>query len=124
MLTLPIGLRIYLANARVDGKKCIDGLGNMVRIHFGRDPLQGDLFALFSIQATQPPYHLLRPRPLRFDHEEIGERNLPPSSGATGSHVVIEAAELLLILEGIGLRDTRRRSRWVPQTRTLKSISC
>jgi hypothetical protein len=39
-----------------------------------------------------------------------------PSSDAGGTHLAIEAAELLLILEGIDLRDAKRRSRWSPQT--------
>ena len=124
MLTLPPGLRIYLATARVDGRKGIDGLANMVRSHFGRDPLRGDLFAFFSRRAD-------RVRILYWDRDgyvltmkrlEKGTFR-PPSSDATATHLVIEAAELLLILEGIDLRDARRRSRWVPQTRTPKSIS-
>ncbi len=124
MLTLPPGLRIYLATARVDGRKGIDGLANMVRSHFGRDPLQGDLFAFFSRRAD-------RVRILYWDRDgyvltmkrlEKGTFRAP-SSDAAGTHLAIEAAELLLILEGIDLRDAKRRSRWVPQTRTPQSTS-
>ena len=117
MLTLPPGLRIYLATARVDGRKGIDGLANMVRCHFGRDPLQGDVFAFFSRRAD-------RVRVLNWDREGYVltmkrlERGTfrAPSSDAAGTHLAIEAAELLLILEGIDLRDAKRRSRWSPQT--------
>jgi len=53
VLTLPPGLRIYLATARIDGRKGIDGLANIVRKHFDRDPLQGDVFAFFSRRADR-----------------------------------------------------------------------
>lgn len=115
MLTLPPGLRIYLATARVDGRKGIDGLANMVRSHFGRDPLQGDVFAFFSRRAD-------RVRVLYWDRDgyvltmkrlERGTFRTPSDAG--GTHLAIEAAELLLILEGIDLRDAKRRSRWSSQ---------
>jgi len=115
VLTLPPGLRIYLATARVDGRKGIDGLSAMVRSHFGRDPLQGDLFAFFSRRAD-------RVRVLYWDRDgyvltmkrlEKGTFRAPLSDDA-GTHRAIEAAELLLILEGIDLRDARRRPRWSP----------
>lgn len=119
MLTLPPGLRIYLATARVDGRKGIDGLAAMVRSHFGRDPLQGDLFAFFSRRAD-------RVRVLYWDRDgyvltmkrlEKGTFRAPLCDGV-GTHRVIAAAELLLILEGIDLRDAKRRSRWSPQSPT------
>ncbi len=117
MLTLPPGLRIYLATARVDGRKGIDGLAAMVRSHFGRDPLQGDLFAFFSRRAD-------RVRVLYFDRDgyvltmkrlEKGTFRTPPAE-ASGTHRAIDAADLLLILEGIDLRDARRRTRWSPKS--------
>ena len=88
----------------------------MVRSHFGRDPLQGDVFAFFSRRAD-------RVRVLYWDRDgyvltmkrlEKGTFRAP-SSDAGGTHLAIEAAELLLILEGIDLRDAKRRSRWSPQ---------
>ena len=39
-----------------------------------------------------------------------------PASGTLGTHRVIEAAELLLLLEGIDLRGATRRARWSPLT--------
>ena len=93
MLTLPPGLRIYLATARVDGRKGIDGLANMVRSHFGRDPLQGDGARLMPVDQLaergvdrgEPLLHRLLGRGLddaavqrhhavvdRADHAEAG----------------------------------------------------
>jgi transposase len=45
---------------------------------------------------------------------EQGRFRLPWQQSERG-HVVIEAAELLLVLEGIDLRGARRRTRWSPR---------
>lgn len=37
---------------------------------------------------------------------------------AEQGHVVVEAAELLLVLEGIELRGSVRRTRWIPTSRS------
>ena len=39
MLTLPPGVRVFVATARVDGRKGIDGLSALVRSQFAEDPL-------------------------------------------------------------------------------------
>jgi transposase len=46
---------------------------------------------------------------------EMGTYKLPWS--AEQGRVVIEPAELLLVLEGIELRDSARRARWSPSSR-------
>ena len=88
-----------------------------MRTHFGRDPLHGDLFAFFSRRAD-------RVRVLYWDRDgyvlttkrlEKGTFRVP-TSGTLGTHRVIEAAELLLLLEGIDLRGATRRARWSPLT--------
>jgi hypothetical protein len=51
---------------------------------------------------------------LSYKRLESGTYRLPwhPEQG----RVVIEAAELLLVLEGIDLRGSARRGRWAPRT--------
>jgi len=48
MLTLPPGARVFVATARVDGRKGIDGLSALVRTAFGEDPLSGSMYVFFS----------------------------------------------------------------------------
>lgn len=114
MLTLPPGARVFVATARVDGRKGIDGLAMLVRSHFGEDPLCGSMYVFFSRRGD-------RVRVLYWDRDgyvlitkrlEKGTFKTPwdPQTG----HVVIEAAELLLVLEGIELRGAVRRTRWSP----------
>src|ERR1700733_10195814 len=114
MLTLPPGVRVFGPPARVDGRKGIDGLSVLVRSQFAEDPLSGTMFVFFSRRSD-------RVRVLYWDRDgyvlvtkrlEKGTYRLPWP--AEQGRVVIEAAELLLVLEGIELRGAARRSRWSP----------
>jgi len=117
VLTLPPGARVFVATGRVDGRKGIDGLSALVRSQFAEDPLSGTMFVFFSRRAD-------RVRVLYWDRDgyvlvnkrlEKGFYRLPWS--AEQGRVVIEAAELLLVLEGIELRGASRRARWSPSSR-------
>jgi transposase len=117
MLTLPPGATVFVATARVDGRKGIDGLSVLVRSQFAEDPLSGSMYVFFSRRAD-------RVRVLYWDRDgyvlvtkrlEKGTFRLPWP--AERGRVVIEAAELLLVLEGIELRGSSRRERWSPRAR-------
>ena len=55
---------------------------------------------------------------------ERGTFKLPRIALAGAVHVEMEAAELALVLEGIDLRDARRRPRWSPvKTKPASSSS-
>ncbi len=119
MLTLPPGVRVFVATARVDGRKGIDGLSALVRSQFAEDPLSGSMYVFFSRRAD-------RVRVLYFDRDgyvlitkrlEKGFYRVPWS--AEQGRVVIEAAELLLVLEvdrGLARVDASR-ARWSPHAR-------
>lgn len=117
MLTLPPGARVFVATARVDGRKGIDGLSVLVRSQFAEDPLSGSMYVFFSRRGD-------RVRVLYFDRDgyvlvmkrlEKGTFKTPWRTEQ--GHVVVEAAELLLVLEGIELHGAVRRARWSPQAR-------
>jgi transposase len=114
MLPLPPGVRVFVATGRVDGRKGIDGLSALVRSQFQEDPLSGTMYVFFSRRAD-------RVRVLYYDRDgyvlvtkrlEKGSYRLPWRSEQ--GRVVIEAAELLLVLEGIELGSAGRRARWKP----------
>ena len=116
MLTLPPGVRVWVATERVDGRKGIDGLSVLVRARFAEDPLSGTMFVFFSRRAD-------RVRVLYWDRDgyvlitkrlEMGTYRLPWRADA--GRVIIEAADLLLVLEGIELRGAARRERWSPSS--------
>jgi len=117
VLTLPPGARLFVATTRVDGRKGIDGLSVLVRSQFMEDPLSGTMFVFFSRRAD-------RVRVLYWDRDgyvlltkrlERGSYRLPWH--AEQGRVVVEAAELLLVLEGVELRGATRRARWSPSSR-------
>ena len=117
MLTFSPGTRVFVATGRVDGRKGIDGLSVLVRSSFAEDPLSGTLYVFFSRRAD-------RVRVLYWDRDgyvlvtkrlEKGIFRIPWD--ASSKKVVIEAAELLLVLEGIDLSRAVRRTRWAPHPR-------
>ena len=116
MLTLPPGVRVLLATSRVDGRKGINGLSALVRSQLLMDPLSGILFVFFTRRADIV-------RILYWDRDgyvlttkrlEQGRFRVPWES-ETGQ-VTLEAAELLLVLEGLDLRGATRRARWRPKS--------
>jgi transposase len=116
MLTLPPGVRVFVATERTDGRKGIDGLAAIVRSQFAEDPLSGSMYVFFTRRAD-------RVRVLYFDRDgyvltmkrlERGCYRIPWVSER--GRVVVEAAELLLVLEGIQLEGSHRRERWVPRS--------
>ena len=116
MLTLPPGISVLVATARVDGRKGIDGLAAVVRSQFAEDPLSGAMYVFFTRRGD-------RVRVLYFDRDgyvlvtkrlEKGVYRVPWENA--DGRVAIEAAELLLVLEGIELKGARRRARWTPRS--------
>ena len=116
MLTLPPGISVLVATARVDGRKGIDGLAAIVRSQFAEDPLSGAMYVFFTRRGD-------RVRVLYFDRDgyvlvtkrlEKGVYRVPWEN--VDGRVAIEAAELLLVLEGIELKGARRRDRWTPRS--------
>jgi len=101
----------------VDGRKGIDGLSALIRSQLGKDPLSGELYVFFTKRAN-------RVRVLYFDRDgyvlvtkrlEKGRFTVPWRE--RGEPVQVEAAELLLVLEGIDLSSATRRQRWVRRRR-------
>ena len=123
MLTLPPGARVFVATARVDGRKGIDGLSALVRSQFAEDPLCGTMYVFFSRRGD-------RVRILFWDRDGyvLMMKRLEKGTFKTPWHseqgrVVIEAAELLLVLEGIELSGAVRRSRWSPARTRVEPIA-
>jgi transposase len=115
MLMLPPGSRVFLATECVDGRKGIDGLSAFVRSQFAEDPLSGTLFVFFSKRADRVGvlYWDRDGYVLTMKRLEEGRYRIPWRS--QHGHVVVEAAELLSVLEGIDLTHAARRKRWTPR---------
>ena len=122
MLTLPPSVRIYFAVAPVDGRKGMDALAGLAQTVLEQDPLTGHLFAFLNRRRDalrvlfwdRTGWMLVSKRLAR------GCFHLPTTPAEGASHLEIEGAELALILEGIDLRDARRRPRWAAPCATTR----
>lgn len=116
MLSFPVNVRAYAATRPVDGRKGIDGLAAVVRFAMGQEPLHGDIFLFLSRRRD-------RARILYFAHNgywlitrrlERGRFHLPWDDAPEAMSRPIDAAQLLLLLEGVDLRGAHHRPRWTP----------
>lgn len=117
MLTLPSAVKIYVALDPCDMRRSFDGLAGAVRERIRLDPMSGHLFVFRNRRKTlikmifwdRTGFLILAKRLSR------GTFNLPFDAPKDASVLEIEAAQLGLMLEGIDLRGSRRRKRWVPR---------
>jgi len=116
VLSLPPSVRIFVATQPVDGRKGADGLSAIARSAFAHDPLDGHLHVFFSRRAD-------RVRIVYWDRDGFALWSKRLERGRFQHHFdehgqlrceQIEAADLMLILQGLDLRDAKRRPRWVP----------
>ena len=118
MLSLALPGRVFLCLEPTDMRKSFDGLMGLVQARLGQDPLSGDLFVFRSRRSD-------RIKLLWWDEDgfaiwykrlEEGSFVFPTPDeqrtkvGATG--LVIRAAELAMLLDGIDLKGAKRRKRY------------
>jgi transposase len=111
MLTLSPAVRIYLATGATDLRRSIDGLSALVRERFTLDPLSGHLF-LFRNRRGDRLKILAWDRSgfwVLYKRLEQGTFAWPTETSAVP--VEMRAPDLLLLLSGIDIAQTRRR-RW------------
>ena len=116
MLSLPPSVRLFVATQPVDGRKQADSLMAVVRDVFGHDPLSGHLFVFFSkrLDRVRVVYWDRNGLAMWTKRLERGRFRPPFASDGTFTATTLEAAELMLIVEGIDLAGARRRPRWQP----------
>jgi transposase len=114
MLTLPSSVRIYVAAEPVDLRRGFDGLAAATRSLIGADPLNGHLFVFLNRRRNRIKL-LVWDRTgylVLYKRLERGTFEIPTEPAFGCRHVEIDAGELGLMLEGLDLRDARRRKRW------------
>ncbi len=114
VIAISSGTPIHLAREGTDLRKAFDGLCNLVRFTFRLDPFAGGLFVFFNrrrnrVKVVQWDGNGFWLHTKRLERGTF-ERWQPSSSGER--HVVIDRAQLLMLLEGIDLRRAKFRSRF------------
>ena len=112
MLSLPPSVRIWLCLAPADMRRGFDGLAAMARDFLGQDPLSGHLFVFRNRRGD-------RLKVLWWDRDGFAlwykrlERGVFQFPSAEGTGLVVNAADLSLVLEGIDPRSVKRRRRLI-----------
>jgi transposase len=116
VLSLPPSVRLYVATQPVDGRKGPDSLMALVRDVLRQDPLSGHLFIFFSKRCDRVRIVYWDRNGFAMWTKRLEKGRFRPTFCADGrlSSIVIEAAELALIVEGIELAGAKRRPRWQP----------
>jgi transposase len=113
MLGLGAATRIYLAVGATDMRKGFDGLHALVRERLEVDPLSGHLFLFCNRLRTRLKVLLWDGSGLWVCAKRLEKgRFCWPVDDSTGPRVRINAEELALLLGGIDLTQTRRKSWW------------
>ncbi len=117
MIQLPAGTKIWIAAGVTDLRRGFDGLAAATRQIIREDPLSGHLFAFVNRRRNRLKILLWQPSGylLLFKRLEHGCFKLPQAPSPGQRHLVMEPADLALMMEGIDLRGARRRKRWMPQ---------
>jgi transposase len=109
MLTLSPAVRIYLATGATDLQRSIDGLAALVRERFTIDPLSGHLFVFRNGRGD-------RIKILAWDHggfwvlyKRLERGTFAWPNVDDGARVEMRSSDVLLLLSGVDLTQTRRR---------------
>lgn len=112
-------VKIYVSTTPLDMRKSFDGLAMATRSVLQSDPMSGHLFVFFNKRAdlmkalwwSKGGFSLYSKRLERGKF-----RFLKAIDGET-KRVEVDATELAMILDGIDLKETKRRKRWNPPIR-------
>ena len=108
---IPGRVSIYVATEPLDLRRSFDGLAAVVREVLREDPLSGALFLFFN-RAADRVKALWWDRSgfcLLYKRLERGTFRVPRAVTPGATSVVIDAAELAKILEGIALTPSKLR---------------
>jgi len=114
MLSLPPAVRIFVALAPTNMHLSFDRLAALARDVIQQDPLSGHLF-VFQNRLGDRAKILYWDRSgfcLWYKRLEQGVFHFPR---AAATHLEVDAADLMLLLDGIDLAQATRRARFTPR---------
>jgi transposase len=125
VLSLPPSVRLFVATQPVDGRKGADSLMVLVRDVIRHDPLSGHLFVFFSKRRDRVRIVYWDRNGFAMWTKRLERGRFRPAFSADGKLTAsaMEAAEVMLVIEGIELSVARRRPRWEPRRAVPKEIS-
>lgn len=115
MLTLPASVQIWLASEPVDLRKGFEGLGAIVRGHWRKDLYGGHLFVFVGKRLDRCKILFWDRGGLTIYYKRLekGRFRLPRRRQGS-SHILMDATELTLLLDGIEFGRVHRARHWEP----------
>ena len=112
----PTTARYYLYGRPTDMRKSFDGLCGLVINHLGRDPMTGDVFIFMNRRRTLIKLLVWDQTGFVIYYKRLEKGTFEfPSVGEGQSSVKITRRTLMLILEGISLKNIKIRRRYSRQ---------
>lgn len=113
MFTLPPSVRIFLCNEPADLRRQLDGPAALTREPLRREPLSGHLFVFANRRRNRVKilFWNRNDPALYYKRLEKGRFHFPRGNAKS---VEVEAADRMLLLEGIDPAGAKRRPGFVP----------
>jgi transposase len=115
MFGLSAATRIHIALDAVDMRRGFNGLYGLVRDHLGEDPLSGHVFLFSNRSRTRVKALVWDGSGLWVCAKRIERgRFYWPAAAETGKDksVILRPEELTMLLNGLDLKETKRRANW------------
>ena len=115
MLSLGPGVQVVLATEPVDLRRGHDGLVTLVRSLWRADPYSGTLFVFFGRRRDRVKVLFFSAGGFVVYYKRLERgRFCMPHVPEAASQIVLDAASLAMLLDGVDLRAVRRAPRWEP----------
>jgi len=115
VLSLGPGVQVVLATEPVDLRRGHDGLVTLVRSLWRADPYSGTLFVFFGRRRDRVKVLFFSAGGFVVYYKRLERgRFCMPHVPEAASQVVLDAASLAMLLDGVDLRAVRRSPRWEP----------
>lgn len=119
MLSIPRGIRIFVALEPTDMRKGIDGLSALIR-QYGEDVFGGHLFVFLSRRRDRLKILAWDKGGFVVYYKRLEKGRFPAIIGEAGQRTVqLEAADLHLLLDGVDFRHLKRPNLWSPSTKKM-----
>jgi len=115
VLSLGPGVQVVLATEPVDLRRGHDGLVTLVRSLWRADPYSGTLFVFFGRRRDRVKVLFFSAGGFVVYYKRLERgRFCMPHVPEAASQIVLDAASLAMLLDGVDLRAVRRAPRWEP----------
>lgn len=114
MINLTNSLKVHICTTPTDMRKSFDSLAGVISNMIGKNPLSGELFVFFNKAKTM--VKIMRWQKggysIYYKRLEQGAYHLPVFESAKIASVEFDLADLVLVLEGIELQDSKKYKRF------------